>query len=141
MRKVSLLLGLVVLPCCPLRAEQPANHRAADHAKSGAASKPFNPDLAAYQRQLSDAIGRKWYEAMQAHASELGGGRVKIRFDLLPSGKVTNARVIEGLRARPRLAELSLMALLDAKLPPMPEAVQATLPKGVMEVVYTFNIK
>lgn len=140
MWKVFLLFSLSVVPFCILRAEPPGLHRAAAHAGAGARKAP-NPSLAAYQRQLSNAVGRRWYYAMKAHAGEIAPGSVKVGFHLLPSGTIKGVKVIAGLKEHHPLAELCVAALLDTRFPPMPTTVRAALPKDSMEIDFTFTNK
>lgn len=103
-----------------------------------------SPELVAYRKQVQDAVGRSWYQAMKLQAA--GGtevGTVKIRFYLLPTGAIEHAQVVSGKAKNPRLAKVSEAALRAATFPPMLPAVIASLTtrRGSMEVDFTFTNK
>ena len=142
-KSALILLGCFALLLGSLSASAaaPARH---SRPKAPAVQPPTSPEMAAYQKQMSETIGRRWYEVMQAHADEVtAGSSVKIRFYLRPEGSIRNMRVLAGQGAYRRLADFSAAALLEAKLAPMPAAVRAGLPqpRNSMEVDFTFHVK
>lgn len=145
MRKASLrlLLSLLTLAPGPLAAAPSTRPALASALQPNATKRPLSPELAAYQRELSNAPGRRWYHAMTHLVDPPEVGTVKIRFYLLPSGSIKDVKVLSGGEKNPRLARVSEGALRATKFPPMPAKVRADLrqPRGSMEVDFTFTNK
>lgn len=92
-----------------------------------------------YQKLISDAIGMRWYFYVEQHADLISVGSVKIHFDVAPSGKVEDIRLLAG-KPNSELANISQDAISEAEIPPIPPDVAATLPGNKMDVDYDFSM-
>lgn len=91
-----------------------------------------------YHKALGDAIGSRWYFGIQQHADTVQIGTVRIIFAVDAHGKVHQPRIVEG-NSNGALASVSLAAVLEANLPPIPPDLAAALPGGNLEVTYSFT--
>lgn len=94
--------------------------------------------LGRYQKAISDAIGSRWYFGIQQNADTVQIGSVKVSFVVDRDGKVLRPRVIQGSSGS-TLATVSVTAIIDANLPPIPPEVVATLDGGQLDITYTFT--
>ena len=105
-----------------------------------------SPVLAAYNRAIIKTIEPEWYKMAKHHQERLSiGDRVRISFEVTTEGKPTNVRVVSGREYRV-LAELSMTALLDTRLPRFTPEVTDGLhrlnpPRDTMECSYTFDVR
>jgi TonB family protein len=66
-------------------------------------------------------------------------GTVSVTFKVTASGKVTELRVVSS-NSNESLTDCSLRSIMDAKIPPIPPEVAATLQNGSLEIDYSFTI-
>ena len=66
-------------------------------------------------------------------------GNVDVSFKVNSNGKVSGLHIIS-VNGNQSLTECSLRSIMDAKLPPIPSDVVATLQDGVLEIDYSFTI-
>lgn len=92
-----------------------------------------------YKKRMSDAIGSRWYYYVNERMGLLSIGTVDVSFKVTPSGKVTGLRVVR-TNSNESLTDCSLRSIMDAKLPPIPPDVAATLQNGTLEIDYSFTI-
>jgi len=92
-----------------------------------------------YKKRMSDAIGSRWYYYVNERMGLLSIGTVDVSFKVTPSGKVTGLRVVR-TNSNESLTDCSLRSIMDAKLPPIPPEVAATLQNGTLEIDYSFTI-
>ena len=69
----------------------------------------------------------------------LAVGAVKVMFGVAPDGRVHNVRIASNTANR-SLAELGIRTVRETRFPPIPRALVAQLPDGMMPAEYTFNI-
>ena len=94
--------------------------------------------LGRYQKAMSDAIGSRWYFGMQQNSDTVQSGTVKVRFYVDPTGHVRRPEIIQGTSGS-SLATVSITAVLEASLPPMPPEIASALLNNQMEVDFTFS--
>jgi outer membrane biosynthesis protein TonB len=92
-----------------------------------------------YKKAVSDAIGSRWYFYVNERMGLLSIGTVDVSFKVTSSGKVTGLRVLHN-NSNESLTDCSLRSIMDAKLPPIPPDIAATLQNGCMEIDYSFTI-
>jgi outer membrane biosynthesis protein TonB len=88
-------------------------------------SVPKTP-LAAYQKQVTDAIGTKWYQYTQLQPDLLSVGTVRMDFRILANGHVTGVKIVSNT-SNETFATLCKRAVLESKFPPIPDSVRRQL--------------
>ncbi|MCS7008504.1 MAG: hypothetical protein NZL93_01040, partial [Chthoniobacterales bacterium] len=95
--------------------------------------------LGKYKKALTDAIGSRWYFYIKQNLSLMTVGTAIIRFYVMPSGKVSGVKVLSNTSSE-SFASVSIRAIVDAEIPPMPPEVAELLENNRIEVDYTFSI-
>lgn len=95
--------------------------------------------LGRYKKAAADAIGSRWYYYVNERMGLLSVGTVSVSFKVSASGKVTGLRVLSN-NSNQSLTDCSVRSIMDAKLPPIPPEVAATLQNGTLEIDYSFTI-
>ncbi len=95
--------------------------------------------LGRYKKAVSTAIGSRWYYYVNERMGLLSIGTVSVTFKVTASGKVTGLRVLSS-NSNESLTDCSLRSIMDAKIPPIPPEVAATLQNGSLEIDYSFTI-
>lgn len=95
--------------------------------------------LGRYKKQVSDAIGSRWYYHVNSQMGLLNIGTVEIRFQVLPDGKVKAPRVLSNT-SNESFASVSLAAVIQAEIPPIPPELVGLLENGRLEIDYSFTI-
>ena len=95
--------------------------------------------LGRYKKQVSDAIGSRWYYHVNSQMGLLNIGTVDIRFQVLPNGKVKAPRVLSN-SSNESFASVSLAAVIQAEIPPIPPELVGLLENGRLEIDYSFTI-
>ena len=95
--------------------------------------------LGRYQKQVEDAIGMLWYQFIEDRMDVVSGGEVKLHFYIERSGKVASLTVSSG-KSNGTLADVSIQAVSEAPLPPIPPDVAATLDGGRLELDFGFGV-
>jgi TonB family protein len=95
--------------------------------------------LGRYKKSVSTAIGSRWYYYVNERMGLLSIGTVSVTFKVTASGKVTDLRVVSS-NSNESLTDCSLRSIMDAKIPPIPPEVAATLQNGSLEIDYSFTI-
>ncbi len=95
--------------------------------------------LGRYRKAVADAIGSRWYYYVEERMGFLSIGNVDVSFKVNSNGKVSGLHIIS-VNGNQSLTECSLRSIMDAKLPPIPSDVVATLQDGVLEIDYSFTI-
>jgi outer membrane biosynthesis protein TonB len=90
-----------------------------------------------YHRKLSNLIRSRWLLYMQEHPKDVGDVAILVKID--PSGKVSSTRVINN-DALDDLAELSIRAIMDSNLPPVPDDLAPMLKDGKLEIPFYFDV-
>jgi TonB family protein len=92
-----------------------------------------------YKKAVADAIGSRWYYYVDEKMGLLSIGTVDVTFRVTAAGKVTGLRVLRS-NGNSSLESCSIQSITDAKLPPIPPDIAATLLNGCMEIDYSFTI-
>lgn len=87
-----------------------------------AKSAPKTP-LGVYQKQVTDAIGSRWYAYIRAKADLFTVGTLRMNFRILANGRVTGLKVLSNT-SNEAFASVCRQAVLESKFPPIPEAVR-----------------
>ena len=95
--------------------------------------------LGRYKKKVTDAIGSRWYYYVNERMGLLSIGTVSVTFKVTASGKVSGLHVVSS-NSNESLTDCSLRSIMDAKLPPIPPEVAATLQNGSLEIDYSFTI-
>jgi outer membrane biosynthesis protein TonB len=95
--------------------------------------------LGRYKKAVSDAIGSRWYYYVKSQMGLLNIGTVDIRFTILPNGKVKAPQILNNT-SNESFASVSLSAIVQAEIPPIPPEVEAVLENGRIEIDYSFSI-
>lgn len=95
--------------------------------------------LGRYKKMLSDAIGSRWYYYVNEQLTLLHTGTVDLRFIVRRSGKVEKVEVIRN-SSNESFASISVRAVMDAEIPPIPEDIVPMLDNGRIEIEYSFTI-
>ncbi len=91
-----------------------------------------------YTASVLQAIKRRWYQYFDARADVVSLGSVRIHFAVDRDGKIRNPRVVSNT-ANEALAAVSLRALTDALIPPMPDEVAASTNGAQLPIDIYFN--
>ena len=92
-----------------------------------------------YKKAVHQAIGKKWHEYLRDRGDHVSWGLLRVSFRVTPAGKIRDLK-IEKKEATELVTELSLRAINDAKIPPMPAEVAATLGGNGLEMHYNIII-
>ncbi|MCW0217900.1 MAG: hypothetical protein OJI67_06230 [Prosthecobacter sp.] len=93
--------------------------------------------LGIYMRQVTDAVGKKWHLYVQLGKDSVTFGRVRFRFYVDKKGTPQDLKILSDARdADPRMRELTLRAILDAQIPPIPADLLTTLDDGRVKIEY-----
>ncbi|MCX7868560.1 MAG: TonB family protein [Terrimicrobiaceae bacterium] len=95
--------------------------------------------LGSYKKQISDAIGSRWYYYVNQAVGLLNPGTVEIRFVVRPDGGVERVQVLRN-SSNESFASTSVRAVMDAEIPPIPDDVRPMLQEESIEVDFTFTI-
>lgn len=92
-----------------------------------------------YQQSIRMAIAKIWHRYRQDNADFVSWGVLKLEFHVDRGGGVNGLKILEN-NANSVLAEFSVKAIMDAKLPPMPEEVAKEVGGGDMKMNYDIII-
>lgn len=84
--------------------------------------------LGVYDRQVRGQVERKWHIYLKLRQDGLTYARLKLLFYVSPKGKVEGLRVIDDKESNPILTEVTVRAIQDAEIPPIPADVLPLLP-------------
>ena len=93
-----------------------------------------------YQSAVIDAIGRRWNSYVESRSDVVSLGTVKIHFLVGMDGKARGTQVIANT-ANEALASISLKAIADASIPPMPSDAIPDTGGGQLPMDLTFNLE
>ncbi len=96
-------------------------------------------EIGKYKRSVEQAISKKWHQYRVDRAQDVTWGSLTVRFNVTPSGGLTNLRVTRN-EATTLVTEFSLRAIVDAKIPPMPREVADVLGSSGFEMHYNIII-
>ncbi len=96
--------------------------------------------LGRYEKAISDAISARWYQLVSDRMSDLvQTENVQIHFYITRTGKTVSIRA-NGPKKDTVLASISIQAITESELPPIPDNVASTLPESQLEVDFTFGL-
>ena len=95
--------------------------------------------LGRYKKQLSDAIGSRWYYYVNDQIGLLNVGTLDVRFVVRESGKVERVEVVRN-SSNESFAACSVRAIMEAEIPPIPQEIVPMLEGGRIEIEYSFTI-
>jgi len=95
--------------------------------------------LGKYRKMLSDAIGSRWYYYVADLIDLVNIGTVELRFVVRSDGTVEGVRVLKN-SSNESLASVSVRAVIEAEIPPIPPEVVQELEDGRLEIDYSFTI-
>jgi len=107
--------------------------------RSRASVEARSTPLGRYKKQVADAIGSRWYYHVNSQMGLLNIGTVEVRFQVLPDGSVKAPRVLTN-SSNESFASVSLAAVIQAEIPPIPPELVALLENGRLEIDYSFTI-
>lgn len=94
--------------------------------------------LGRYQKAVSDAIGSRWYYYMNSKMDLASIGTANIQAEVDAEGHVQKLRVVSN-NANEAFANICLQSFQEARIPPIPPDLIATLPEGRMPVDFFFT--
>lgn len=90
-----------------------------------------------YMRQVTGAVERKWHLYVRLARDAVNFGRVRFRFYVDRKGTPQDLKILSDARdADPRMRELTLRAILDADIPPIPQDLLPELEDGKLKIEY-----
>jgi outer membrane biosynthesis protein TonB len=94
--------------------------------------------LGRYQKTMFDAIGSHWYAYIDQKSDLVSLGTTRVTFFVDPRGHVKNLKILSN-DSNEAFANVCLQAILDSKLPPIPEEVAEALPPEGLESEISFT--
>ncbi|MGH8047898.1 MAG: energy transducer TonB, partial [Chthoniobacterales bacterium] len=95
--------------------------------------------LGKYKKQVSDAIGSRWYYYVSDMIDLVNVGAVQLNFIVRKDGTIEGVRVVRN-SSNESLASCSVRAIIEAEIPPMPKEVANAVAGGKIEVDFTFSV-
>jgi hypothetical protein len=90
-----------------------------------------------YMRQVTGAVEKKWHLYVRLARDSVNFGRVRFRFYVDRRGVPQDLKILSDARdADPRMRELTLRAILDADIPPIPADLLPELEDGRLPIEY-----
>ncbi len=90
-----------------------------------------------YMRQVTGAVEKKWHLYVRLARDSVNFGRVRFRFFVDQRGVPQDLKILSDARdADPRMRELTLRAILDADIPPIPAELIPELEGGRLPIEY-----
>ncbi|MFN2507338.1 MAG: hypothetical protein ABR589_01025 [Chthoniobacterales bacterium] len=94
--------------------------------------------LGKYQKAVSDAIGSLWYYHIKQNGDLASIGTAYLEAEVDSAGKIRNLRVRSN-SANEAFVNICLQSFQEAKIPPIPPDLVATLPEGRLPVEFSFT--
>jgi outer membrane biosynthesis protein TonB len=95
--------------------------------------------LGQYQKMLYDAVGSRWYYYVGRQRDLVSIGTLRLVFSVDRDGRPQNLKVVEN-SSNESFANVCLQAVLEIKLPPIPEDVASTLPPEGLDEEMSFTM-
>ncbi len=90
-----------------------------------------------YMRQVTGAVEKKWHLYVRLARDSVTYGRVRFRFYVDQRGTPQDLKILSDARdADPRMREITLRAILDADIPPIPAELIPELEDGRLKIEY-----
>ena len=94
--------------------------------------------LGRYRKIVSDAIGSRWYYYISSKMDLASIGTANIHAEVDAQGRVQNLRVVSN-NANEAFANICLQSFQEARIPPIPPELIATLPEGRLSLDFSFT--
>ncbi|MBA2742825.1 MAG: hypothetical protein H0U43_00660 [Chthoniobacterales bacterium] len=91
-----------------------------------------------YQKEISNAIGERWYYYVRAKSDLASLGTAVIAAEVDNKGQMQNMRIVSN-NANEAFANICLQSFQEAQIPPIPPELIPTLPGGRMPVEISFT--
>ncbi|OYW74282.1 MAG: hypothetical protein B7Z37_18400 [Verrucomicrobia bacterium 12-59-8] len=85
--------------------------------------------LGVYERQVRGEVDRKWHSYCMLRRGYVTYGSLKLLFYVNKKGKVEGLRVVDDKESNTALTEVTMQAIKDAVIPPIPADVLPLLPE------------
>lgn len=122
------------------QAQQARTNAVGSITKSGASSVSSRATPAArYVADVTRAVNHRYHQLVDARADMISLGTVKVAFLIDRDGKVRASRVVAN-SANEALAGVTLRALAEAPIPPMPADVAPNFDGGIMPMMIIFDL-
>lgn len=93
--------------------------------------------LGRYMKEVTGAVGKKWHLYVKLARDSVNFGRVRFRFYVDRKGVPQDLQILSDARdADPRMRELTLRAILDAQIPPIPKDLLPDLDEERVKIEY-----
>jgi len=94
--------------------------------------------LGRYRKQISDAIGSRWYFYVKQKSDVASLGTALLTGEVDDKGHIQNLRIVSN-NANEAFANICLQSFQEAEIPPIPADLIAALPGGRMPVEISFT--
>lgn len=91
--------------------------------------------LGRYKKAVIDAIAERWHQNRKKNSESVTWGSLHLTFSVNSEGEVSKLMVTEN-KGNDTLLDLTLKAIAEAKLPPMPDEVEHALGKAGLAMNY-----
>lgn len=95
--------------------------------------------LGRYQKQVIDTIGSKWYSSIRQVMDMFQIGTARLVFWVDRNGEVKDLKVVQNTNNE-AFANYCIQSVREAKLPPMPDDLAATLPPEGLSADFPFTM-
>lgn len=93
--------------------------------------------MGAYMRKVTGAVEKKWHLYVRLGKDAVTFGRVRFRFYVDAKGVPQDLEILSDAKdADPRMRDLTLRAILDAEIPPIPPELLETLDEERVKIEY-----
>lgn len=93
--------------------------------------------LGIYMKKVTGAVEKKWHAYVRLRRDSVTFGRVRFRFYVNRRGIPEDLQILSDARdADPRMREMTLRAILDAEIPPIPADLLAELDEDRVKIEY-----
>ena len=118
---------------------QPAAMSGGISNKGPARVEALGTPMGRYKKAISDAIGSRWYYYMGQREDVASFGTVKIHFIIDSAGHTRSPKVLSNT-GNSTLENVSLQAIMDASIPPIPPEVAAIINSNQMDLDFSFAL-
>ncbi|HUF62243.1 MAG TPA: hypothetical protein VMN36_09225 [Verrucomicrobiales bacterium] len=98
-----------------------------------------NTPVGQYMKKVTDAVGRKWHRHIRMNDALISFGTMRVQFRVNRFGTPSDIRVVRRT-SNTAVEDITLRAILDADIPPMPPRVSEILDNGEIEITYNVLI-
>jgi len=89
-----------------------------------------------YMKQVTSAIEKEWHRKKRMNRDFVTFGTIKLEFHVDARGQVRNLSIKNRSGANAVMQDFTLNAVLDAKIPPMPEGLSEILDRELLLISY-----